>query len=279
MAQLFTYRDGELYSHHTLDETPNSEAFTMHAHEWMEVFYFLSGDASYLVEGTLYPLHPHDILITRSAETHTPIVAADAPYERIVLHFSPGLVRQFDPELTLLAPFMDRRLGRHNLYPASADPEGRLRGAFAGFSFEGVEEVRLNLIARLLLFLTTLKGMQGSDTRLHAPAQGMQSRVVRYVNEHLFEDLSLQAVADHFYCSRSQISRVFQQATGSSLWAYVTIKRLLAARAMIQRGESAAAAGLKCGFSDYSSFYRAYQKQFHHSPRADASLAGQEPLF
>ena len=279
MAQLFTYRDGELYSHHALDEAPDTEAFAMHAHEWMEVFYFLSGNASYLVEGTLYPLHPHDILITRSAEAHTPIVNADAPYERIVLHFSPGLVEQFDPELALLSPFLDRRLGHHNLYPASSDPEGRLRGAFAGFTFEGVEEVRLNLIARLLLFLTTLKGMQGSHTRLHAPAQGIQSQVVHYVNEHLFENLSLQSVADHFYCSRSQISRVFHQATGSSLWAYVTIKRLLAARAMIQRGESAASAGLKCGFSDYSSFYRAYHKHFHHSPRADAPLSGQEPLF
>lgn len=279
MPQIFTYRDQELYSHHTLDEQPKEDNFPMHAHEWMEVYYFLSGSGSYLVEGTLYPLHPHDILITRSAEAHTPIISSEEPYERIVIHFSPALIRQFDPELSLLVPFMDRSLGRHNLYPASADPTGRLRGAFAGFTFEGVEEVRLNLVARLLLFLTTLKGMQASDTRLRAPAQGIQSKVVRYVNEHLFEDISLQSVADHFYCSRSQISRVFQQATGSSLWAYVTIKRLLAARAMIQRGESAASAGLKCGFSDYSSFYRAYQKQFHHSPRADAPLAGQAPLF
>jgi transcriptional regulator GlxA family with amidase domain len=93
---------------------------------------------------------------------------------------------------------------------------------------------------------------------------------LEYVNEHLFEDISIQSVADAFYRSRSQISRVFRQATGSSLWDYVTIKRLMAARAMIQRGESAISACTACGFSEYSSFYRAYKSHFGHSPKEDA---------
>lgn len=279
MAQLFTYRDSELYSHRTLDPQPKADAFPMHAHEQMEVYYFLSGSGSYLVEGNLYQLKPHDILITRAAEAHTPIILPDEPYERIVIHFSPALLRPFDPELRLLEPFLDRPLGHQNLYPAANDPKGRLRAAFAGFTFDGVEDVRLNLIARLLLLLTTMRGIQSSDYRLHFPAQGLQHQLVQYVNEHLFEEISLQSVADHFFRSRSQISRIFRQATGSSLWEYVTIKRLLAARAMLQRGESAADACLACGFSDYSAFYRAYQKHFHHAPRADAPLAGHAPLF
>ena len=68
----------------------------------------------------------------------------------------------------------------------------------------------------------------------------------------------------------AEISRIFHQATGSSLWEYVTIKRLLAARAMIQRGEPAGTACLACGFSDYSAFFRAYRSHFGHVPRQDA---------
>jgi len=90
------------------------------------------------------------------------------------------------------------------------------------------------------------------------------------VNRHLFEDISLQEVADRFYRSRSQISRIFRRATGSSLWDYVTLKRLLAARAMIQRGEPAGAACMACGFADYSSFFRAYRSRFGHPPKEDA---------
>jgi len=269
MPHIFSYRDTELYSHHTVDRAPEPEEFSMHAHELMEIFFFISGKGSYLVEGTLYPLRPNDILIMRAAETHTLTISPDEPYERIAIHFSPSLLFSVDPELRLLRPFLDRPLGQRNYYPAAKDPEGRLRAAFAGFQFEAVPDVRLNLIARLLLFLTTLDGLQEQAGVHHLPAQGLQGQLVTYVNEHLFENISLQAVADHFYRSRSQISRVFQQATGSPLWEYVTIKRLMAARAMIQRGESAGTACLACGFTDYSSFFRAYRTHFGHVPKED----------
>lgn len=270
MAKIFSYRDTELYSHHTIDLRPAPEEFSMHAHEWMEAYYFLSGQGSYLVEGTTYPLKPHDILILRAAETHTLTISPDEPYERIAIHFSPDLVTSFDPEGRLLRPFLDRPLGQFNHYPAAADPGGRLRAAFERFTFDGVPDVRLNLMARLLLLLTNLDGAFGRSGPGRVPGRGLQSQVVAYVNRHLFEDISLQSVADRFYRSRSQISRVFQQATGSPLWEYVTIKRLLAARAMIQRGEPAGTACVSCGFSDYSSFFRAYRAQFGHVPRDDA---------
>ena len=270
MAQIFSYRDGELYSHHSIDECPAPSDFSMHAHEWMEIYYILSGKGSYLVEGSTYSLQAHDILILRAAETHTLTISPDEPYERIAIHFSPNLLLPFDPERRLLRPFLDRPLGRWNHYPASADPDGRLRSAFEHFDFEGVPDVRLNLMARLLLLLTNLDGMYQHATPGHVPAQGLQSQLVAYVNHHLFEDISLQSVADQFYRSRSQISRLFRQATGSPFWEYVTIKRLLAARAMIQRGELTGTACVACGFSDYSAFFRAYRAWYGHNPKEDA---------
>jgi len=242
----------------------------MHAHELMEIFFFISGKGSYLVEGTSYPLNPHDILIMRASETHMLTISPDEPYERIAIHFSPALLRSVDPELRLLRPFLDRPLGELNYYPASKDPEGRLRAAFADFEFDRIPDIRLNLTARLLLFLTTLDGQYQQNGMHHAPTKGLQSQLVAYVNENLFESISLQSAADHFYRSRSQISRIFLQATGSPFWEYVTLKRLMAARAMIQRGESASRACIACGFSDYSAFFRAYRTQFGHAPKEDA---------
>ena len=269
MPALFSYRDGDLYSHHSLDRDPEPEGFSMHAHEWMEVLYFLSGSGSCLVEGTLYPLQQGDILLMRAAETHKVVISPDAPYERIAIHFSAGLLASLDPEGKLLRPFLERPLGRRNLYPAAADPEGKLRAALADFTLDGVADVRLNLLGRLLVLLT---GLAAAFDREQGPVDDhdLPGQVVAYVNRHLFEDISLQTVADRFYRSRSQISRIFRQATGSSLWDYVTLKRLLAARAMIQRGEPAGAACIACGFADYSSFFRAYRRQFGHGPKEDS---------
>lgn len=271
MPHIFSYRDDVLYSHHAIDQRPDPEAFTMHAHEWMEVFFFISGKGSYLVEGTQYPLRPNDILIIRAAETHRLTISPEEPYERIAIHFSPDLLASVDPEQRLLRPFLDRPLGQMNRYPGNEERSRRLRDAFSSFSFEGIGDIRLNLTGRLLLFLTALNGLYDSAGLRPTSGQGLQEQLVFYVNEHLFDPISLQTVADHFYCSRSQISRSFRRATGSPLWKYVSIKRLLAARDMIQRGESASDACTACGFADYSTFFRAYRAQFGHPPRDDAS--------
>lgn len=269
MAQIFTYRDREIYCHHTLDERPQPSQFQMHAHEWMEIFYLISGKCSYLVEGSRYELEPGDILVMRAAETHMPEIGEDEPYERIAIHFSPELLKAVPGGERLIKPFMERPLGHRNLYPSSGEGDGRLRAAFGGFDFEGIGDVKLNLMSRLLMFLTVLSSVYERQNVVGSESDSFQSQLVAYVNEHLFEDISLQSIADAFYRSRSQISRVFRQSTGSPLWEYVTIKRLLSAQAMLQRGVSASEACLACGFSDYSSFFRAYRARFGHSPKSD----------
>ena len=65
MSAVFSYRDEVLYSHHTVDVNPDRESFSMHAHEWMEIYYCISGQGTYLVEGQQYPLEAGDIFIMR----------------------------------------------------------------------------------------------------------------------------------------------------------------------------------------------------------------------
>ena len=268
MLRLFSYRDTEIYVHHTLDEHPDAEQFAIHAHEWPEILYCISGRGSYMIEGVQYSMEPRDIFITRPGEMHKLTVDPDIPYERIAIHFSPKFIEGTDPEKSLLSPFNDRALGQHNRYPMADDPEGLLRAPFASFDFKDVPNVKLNILARLLMLLTQLDGKYRRNSR-HLPFPEEQNELLAYVNKHLFEDISVQMAADAMHLSRSQVSRIFQQVTGTSMWKYVTAKRLLAARAMIHRGESANAACTACGFSEYSSFYRAYRSYFGHSPKED----------
>jgi len=270
MSVIFTYRDNEIYSHHTVDVIPDADSFSMHAHEWMEIFYIISGNGNYLVEGNQYQLKPNDIFIMRSSEAHRLLIDSSQAYERIAIHFSPALIAKVDPNLWLLRPFVDRQLGQMNRFAGDDARFENMRKAFADYNFDNISDIHLNIMGRLLMFLTSLNGVYESTSMHHTPEQGIQSQLVSYVNEHMFEHISLQSVSEHFYLSQSQIRRLFQRATGSPLWEYVKIKRLLAARAMIQRGENANTACHTCGFSDYSAFFRAYPSYFGHSPREDA---------
>ena len=272
MRRIFTYQDEELYSHHTLDEVPRPEDFPMHVHESLEVYCFLSGQARYMVEGHRYDLKPWDILIMRPGETHKLMVAPSEPYERIAIHFPSRLFEALDPRGLLLRPFFRRPLGHGNFYSSTAYPQ--LHTAFQEFTFSGSPQLKLHILARLLLFLTALGDIWDKRGLPEDIPGGLAAQLVAYVNDHLFEDISLEQIGDVFSRSRTQIGRLFRETTGSTLWEYVTIKRLLAAQAMLQRGKPASRVCTDCGFRDYSSFFRAYRKRYGYAPSQERRVDG-----
>lgn len=242
----------------------------MHAHEMYELYYFLTGEATYLVEGKEYILRAHDLLVLRSAEAHWLMVRADVPYERIVIHFHPLLLSSIDPEGLLLQPFTARGLGTNNLYRAPMGEEAPWTRYFADFdvAYATRPQQRLHILGRLIGVLTTLACANAPHTNAgEEPAsEELPRRLIEYVNDHLFQEISLSSLSAVFYLSRSQISRLFRRATGSPCWEYIRLKRLLAARELLRQGQTATSVCESCGFHDYSAFYRAYRAQFGCAP-------------
>lgn len=263
MPHIFSHKGERIYTHHSIDSFPDSNVFNMHAHDWLEILYCISGNGNYIVEESVYPLMPGDLFVIRPGEMHKLQIDSSSPYERIVIRFAPSLIS----DENLLKVFYDRPKGQHNRF--RINDSSVIKTAFSNYNFKDIYDVETNLFGRLLLILTALEGIYTSVEGSSAP-ESIQSKLLTYVDEHLFEDISVGDVAEAFGKSRSQISRVFSRITGQSLWDYVITKRLIAARTMIQSGESAHEACNDCGFSDYSAFYRAYKARFGNSPRDDS---------
>lgn len=260
-----------LYTRYAVDDDPDDREFIMHVHERCEIFYFVSGNAEYLVEGARYPLESGSILIMCPSESHRTKILGDEKYERYAINFSVSAVESIDPEHRLLRAFFDRPLGRGNLFLPTEFGEENVRKIFAEMCRQCSRyETKLNLKTHLFWLLDRINSAwQKRDSAEYAPPQNILERIVLYVNYHLFEELSVPMLAEHFFLSPSQFSRVFKQATGAAPWEYITIKRLTAAKEKIRGGEAVQYAAESCGFSDYSSFYRAYVKYFGRSPKQD----------
>lgn len=256
---------GGIYVRHAVDEVPRASEFMFHVHDRCEMFYFISGNAQYLVEGSAYPLEKGSLLIMRPGEAHCTRILSSEGYERYAVNFPLSLFDSFDPERRLMKAYMDRPLGKGNMFIL----EG-LEDDFKKMCYCELEEYD-----RALLMKTKLIGLidrinQEYDRRASYGEEEhtFAERIVRYVNLHLFDELSVPLLAEHFFLSPSQFSRVFRQATGAPPWEYVTAKRLFAAREMLLNGSSAREAAESCGFGDYSVFYRAYVKRFGCSPNS-----------
>jgi AraC-like DNA-binding protein len=90
--------------------------------------------------------------------------------------------------------------------------------------------------------------------------------ILDFLNKNLTNRISIDELADKFYMSRYHLMHTFKEETGCTIGSYITTKRLLLARDMIRDGSSVSAACDACGFGSYSSFIRAYRKQFHSTP-------------
>ncbi len=272
MKQYCQYQDNDLFIHHTYSTlSGNKGTSVMHAHDDYELFYFISGDCAYKVEGNQYMLTPGCLLLMRPAEVHCLIADQDPCYERVVINFSQQLVKKIDPECLLLQPFTDRGLGQMNLYKP-----GDLNTGFSRTLMQIVNQdpprreeekavvIRSNLFHLLYEIREAfLRRSLQPDASSH---EKDDSRLIRYINENIQGDLSLDALADQFYLSKSQISRRFKQLTGTTLSDYITAKRLILAREKILAGEPAKEVSQRCGYHDYSVFYRAYRKKYGVSP-------------
>ena len=255
---------GYFHIAHKKTAQPAQSGFAMHTHDYYEILYFLSGDADYAVEGNVYRLHSGDMLIVRKAEAHRLVLRSDAPYERIVLNFDTddeGLLQVFDR----------RPLGRHNLYKSAEIPEGRWR-----YYLEQIcrykDDVRREYYLLPLLNELNEHGVPESE--------GIRDRaqeIIAYINGHLGDRLSLDDICGRFYISKTHLNRIFQKSTGTTVWNYITVKRLFLARELISQGGKPTDVYAGAGFSDYTAFFRAYKKQFHEPPKAQKQSGTTRP--
>ena len=91
--------------------------------------------------------------------------------------------------------------------------------------------------------------------------------LIRYIEDHLAEKITLKSAAANFYISERAVSRLFSEKMDVSFYRYVTQRRLIAAKTRIINGESLETIGEQVGFTDYYTFYRAFKQAFSISPQ------------
>lgn len=94
-------------------------------------------------------------------------------------------------------------------------------------------------------------------------------RAVAYIEEHLYEDISLQGLADSLYVSYMQLYRDFYIITGHSLKEYIRKRRLSNALALVKHSDRTVTdIAYACGFGSQQSFCKAVKNWIHMSPMA-----------
>lgn len=255
----------------------------LHYHDFCKVLLLVSGGGGYFVATERYQLRAGDILLINSRTLHRPELDADAAYERIIIYISPEYLRRVSTQgCDLLSIFAGER------GPVLRLGEEARRKVFAlAYSLEldlqsqGFGREILGNSGMLRLMVELGRRMESAPALQPSPMTGGSGRirdVAAYLEEHLSEDLDIETIAQRFFISRYHLMRLFRQETGITLHQYITRKRLLLARELMEGGMRATEACYRCGFKSYSSFTRASAANLGTTPtgRPGAARRGEE---
>jgi len=262
--KLFVYRDDNTYLHHTLtlDPTTDDLTFKSHSHNMVEVYYFLRGNARFVIEGNIFTLERGNVLVMASGQTHHLLLEPSSAYERMALLIDTAAV---PPEYESLN---EQVYNGANFFELTKREQVWFEESFA-FITKLSSEMQKNVVSSFASMVFSLLSTKLKHINEPQVEDDVIKKTINYINKNLSKELSLQIIADSLYCSKASLNRKFREIMGCTVWEYVIRRRIYSARQRLFLGGSVTDAYQKSGFNDYSSFFRAYKKVIGISPAED----------
>lgn len=244
-------------SYTELDSASPKNIHSHHIHNECEIYVNISGDVSFAVEDSLYPIVPGSVIITRPYEYHHCI------YHSNKLHKHFWILLQSAGNEGLFDIFYKRELGKNNLLMLDAQNSDELINICHRLN-NGIEDDT----EKYYCFFKMMS-LLNNATRLNTAKDSYNNSILKaidYINTNFSAKISVGELAKLCNCSISTIERHFGEAFALSPSEYIKQRRLASATKMLSEGRSVTDAAYCSGFSDCSKFIGAFKKAYGITP-------------
>ena len=271
-----------IYFSHVTDH-PQPMEHHFHLHDYIEVFFYVSGDADFILNDTYLHLCPGDVIIAPENLLHKPIIKSDALYERFYIGLPrstfAGMDRILDPlhfvardgQMHVRPDGESGVLLQSRLHRIAAMIEERHAGATTvGFwdsmsAAAQTDERGIRIYAELLRLLHLLGG-DGSRATAREEREGephlpsLIARMLPYLDRHISSINSVDELAHMLEVTPSYLSDLFSRSMKVPLKQYITAKKIALAKARLQEGDSVTDTAFACGFFTVSHFIVVFRR-------------------
>lgn len=270
--QYMTSQDFEIYYYS--DKTLST--VQSHTHNYYEFYFFLEGNVSITIADQQYNLKPGDVVLIPPDVPHFAAIHDTAsPYRRFVFWISQLFYEDLQKHSKDYIYIIERTaLTKQYIFHYDFIAFNALQSKV----FELIEELKSEHFGKdlkislcvhdLLLYLNRSIYEQDHARSNNTNEQYLYQDILKYIERHLDEDLSLDTLAKEFFVSKYHIAHIFKDNLGISVHQFILKKRLAICKDTLLSRTCINEAYLQCGFKDYSSFYRAFKKEYGMSPKA-----------
>ena len=235
------------------DKKKHSYETDIHTHDEFEIYVNLTGDISFLVESSIYPVKPGDVIISRPGEHHHCIYKSDAPHKLYWILFDcrkNNDIFDFDFDGNYISPQGDFR-------------EELLELCHLLHDCQITDEEKIYSFFRILAILKKSR-MPHSDSQSVLPVE--LSRILKYIDCHIHEDITITSLSKQFYISQSTLERKFRESLDITPSEYIRRKKLVSAADLLRNGKSVLNAGIDVGYNDTSYFIEIFKRYYGITP-------------
>lgn len=265
----FDFIDHELGISYIHKNIPKGKAKSdlPHTHkDLFEIFMLVEGDVDYVIDGKQFHLSPYDIVLVNNDELHRSIISDSCDFECILLSINLDFfIKNNCTDFTGM--IFNRPSGANNIIPSQAVAESGIYGIYNKLELYTSEDIPcIPVIKSMVIELLYNINKHIIKSRNVHYSQKNIKEILQYINNHLTEDLSLEAIAAHFFITKQHLCKSFKKNTGYTIKKYVSQKRLVLVREFYAGGMTLSEACIRAGFTDYSAFYRTFKNIMHQSP-------------
>ncbi len=269
------------------DISLQSDTLQLHSHSFYELLYCCSGNPEYLLGAERYQIEEGDIIVIPPGLSHRPLFTEKMKneyYERIVIWISTDFAdscKNLWPDLSINGSPESGKINSprgHIVHTGKGQWES-LSEYFTRIYAESVRESRACesvLCGNALALMGLLSQAVSGEIQTISEKEDLVDDVVRFIEKHMGDKITLEDTAHHFYISQSKLSKLFRSRMDISFYQFVTQRRLIAARLLIERGIPLNQIGEQVGFCDYAAFYRAFRREYRLSPTQYKNLMCQK---
>lgn len=243
----------------------------LHYHDYYEIMIYLgTSPMTAYIGNQKYQINCGDIAVINIFESHQFIGNTLSTNERICIGIDTEILLSFSPENNNLLNIFNPQ---NSSYPILRTDIWNMQKYFYILESlknttpnHGVHIFRRALLLQLLAYLynDSYDG-QKLNTQKDKNIE-IVSKIVRYIEHHLSEDITLSDLAREVNYSVSYISKIFKSITNQSLTKYIVNKRILHACYLLQGSLPITSVAEMTGFHNYSYFFKVFRKINGMSP-------------
>lgn len=265
--KLFSQADNTVFQYgfdatfHTADRNPVG---FYHYHDFYELVFYL-GDAplSFRCSGQIYEVHRGDIILCDMFQPHVYMCDENMHYDRFSIGISPRMLAGFSYNTEYARLFQP-----DNSFCPVFRPDGLTLSRYLSLISEyqnytsGKQDIGVRSAMIHLLLAHVYEDCAPMISSSHSANRSLPlvNELIGYIDAHCTEGITLETLAEHTHYSVSYITRIFRRYTGQTLVQYITDKRILAAKQLLEEDIPLSEIAERTGFQDYSYFYKCFLK-------------------